>query len=260
MFKENITFKIEFKTYFNSGTLRNRMKLFNSFGYKHYDVVHWYPRICVYDRKQGWDTDQHLDHEFYGDYGYYDVTFTLPSNYIAEGTGLLLNREEVLPADLRAKLNIRNFANKPWDEKPSEIIAPDGTTKKWKFHAENVHDFAMTADPTYRIGEAEWNGIKTISLCQEPHCSRWQNAAEYAAKVIKVNSESWGMYAYPKMIVADAQDGMEYPMLTLDGGEDPGYRELLALLEHYAAQGLAALRKVNPVTRGQRPEDVKRDD
>lgn len=29
------------------------------------------------------------------------------------------------------------------------------------------------------------------------------------------------------MIVADAQDGMEYPMLTLDGGSDPGYRDLL---------------------------------
>lgn len=39
-----------------------------------------------------------------------------------------------------------------------------------------------------------------------------------------------------------------------------GYRELLALLEHYAAHGLAALRNVNPVTRSQRPEDVKRDD
>ena len=38
------------------------------------------------------------------------------------------------------------------------------------------------------------------------------------------------------------------------------YRELLALLEHYAAEGLAELRKVNPVTRDQRPEDTKRDD
>ena len=28
--------------------------------------------------------------------------------------------------------------------------------KELKFHAENVHDFAFTADPTYRIGEAKW--------------------------------------------------------------------------------------------------------
>jgi len=225
---ESITFSIDFKTYFDNGTIRNRMKLFNAFGYKHYDVVHWYPRISVYDRKQGWDTDQHMDHEFYGDFGTYDVAFTLPNHYVLDATGVLINQSEVMPADLRAKLDIKNFKNKPWNEKPSVVIEPNGTTKTWMFHALNVHDFALTADPTYRIGEVEWNGIKCISLVQEPHAAHWQNAAEYAAKVIKVNSEDFGMYGYPKMIVADAQDGMEYPMLTLDGGWDPDYRDLLA--------------------------------
>jgi hypothetical protein len=57
------------------------------------------------------------------------------------------------------------------------IIAPDTRRKVWKFHAENVHDFAFTADPTYRIGEASWNGIKCVALVQEPHASGWQNAA-----------------------------------------------------------------------------------
>jgi hypothetical protein len=223
---ESIVFKIDFKTYFDTGSIRNRMKLFNAWGFKHYDVVHWYPRISVYDRKLGWDTDQHMDHEFYGDFGTYDVAFTIPKQYILDATGTLLNKEEMLPADLRSKLDIRNFKNKPWNETPSVIIQPDGSTKTWKFHAENVHDFALTADPTYRIGEAEWNGIKCISLAQEPHAGHWQNAAEYAAKIIKVNSEDIGMYGYPKMIVADAQDGMEYPMLTLDGGFDPNYRDL----------------------------------
>ncbi len=223
---ESIIFKVDFKTYFDTGTIRNRMKLFNAWGFKHYDVVHWYPRISVYDRKAGWDTDQHLDHEFYGDFGTYDVAFTFPNNYVLDGTGNLLNKDEVLPADLREKLDIKIFKNKIWNEAPSVVIAADGTKKIWKFHAENVHDFALTADPTYRIGEAEWNGVKCISLAEEPHASRWQNAAEYAAKILKVNSDDYGMYGYPKMIVADAQDGMEYPMLTLDGGFDPDYRDL----------------------------------
>ena len=34
------------------------------------------------------------------------------------------------------------------------------------------------------------------------------------------------MYVYHKMIVSDARDGMEYPMLTLDSGFDPYYRDL----------------------------------
>ena len=91
-----------------------------------------------------------------------------------------------------------------------------------------MHDFAFTADPTYRIGEAEWNGIKAIAMVQEPHASKWQNAAQFSADVIRVFSEDIGMYAYHKIIVADARDGMEYPMITLDGGKDPSYRGLLA--------------------------------
>lgn len=224
---ESITFDIEFNTYFENGTIRNRMKMFDDWGYKHFDVVHWYPRISVYDRKFGWDTDQHLDREFYGNFGTFDVAFTLPKQYIVDATGTLLNPSEAMPDSLRAKIELKNFANKPWNEKPSEIIKPDGTTKTWKYHAENVHDFALTADPTYRIGETEWNGIKCIALVREPHASKWQNAAAYTRKVIEINSQDFGMYEYPKMIVADAEDGMEYPMLTLDGGQDPSYRSLL---------------------------------
>jgi hypothetical protein len=225
---QSITFKISFKTYFDTGTIRNRMKMFNAWGYKHYDIVHWYPRISVYDRKQGWDTDQHMDHEFYGDFGTFEVAFTLPNNYITEATGTLINPDEVMPAELRAKLDIKNFKNKTWNEKPSVPVAPDGTTKTWRYYAMNVHDFALTTDPTYRIGESEWDGIKCYAYVQEPHAAHWQNATEYTAKVIKINSESFGRYAYPKISVADAQDGMEYPMLTLDGGYDPDYRDLIS--------------------------------
>jgi hypothetical protein len=226
---ESITFSIDFKTYFDGGgTIRRRMKMFNAYGDKHYDGVHWYPRISVYDSKFGWDTQQHLTREFYGDYGSYDAELTFPNNYVVDATGVLINQSEVLPDSLRKKLDIRNFRDKPLEQAPSVITKPDGTTKTWKYHAINVHDLAFTADPTYRIGEAEWNGIKCYSFAQEPHASRWQNAAQYTAKVIQTYSENIGLYAYPKMTVADARDGMEYPMLTLDGGLDPDYRDLIA--------------------------------
>lgn len=220
---------MNFKTYFdNGGSIRRRMKMYTQFGYKHYDGVHWYPRIAVYDRKFGWETDQHLTREFYGDFGVYDVELTFPNNYIVDATGVMTNEQEMLPPDLRQKLDISNFAKKGWETEPSVIIVKDGTSKTWKFHAENVHDFAWTADPTYRIGEVSWNGIRCIALCSEQHCSGWQDAAAFTAKVIEVYSTDFGMYAYPKMIVADARDGMEYPMLTLDGGRAPYYYDLIA--------------------------------
>lgn len=224
-----VVISMKFSTYFdNGGNIRRRMKMYKTFGYKHFDGVHWYPRIAVYDRKFGWETDQHLTREFYGDFGVYDVELTLPNQYILDATGVMTNEQEMLPPDLRQKLDIANFKTKAWESTPSVIITPDGTTKTWKFHAENVHDFAWTADPTYRIGEVQWKGIRIIALAQEQHCAGWQNAAAYTAKVIEVYSTDFGMYAYPKMIVADAADGMEYPMLTLDGGYDPEYRSLIA--------------------------------
>ena len=38
------------------------------------------------------------------------------------------------------------------------------------------------------------------------------------------------------------------------------YRELFELLQEYAREGLSELRKVNPITRGKRPEAIFRDD
>ncbi|MCB0795618.1 MAG: M1 family metallopeptidase [Flavobacteriales bacterium] len=222
-----LVFQVTFRTHFVMG-LGRRMKLFNSSGFKHYDGVHWYPRISVYDRHAGWDTDQHFGHEFYGDFGTFDVELDLPNDQVMDATGWLQNPEEVLPDELLRRLDIRNFTDKDPSE-PVTVITPyvQGERKVWRFHAENVHDFAFTCDPTYRIGVSEWNGVKCVALVQEPHAAGWQNAAEYTAKIIEVFSRDFGMYAYPKMIVADARDGMEYPMLTLDSGQDPDYRGLL---------------------------------
>ncbi len=224
---ESLTMVLDFKTYFDAEAIRNRMKLFNAFGNKHYDIVHWYPRVTVLDAKFAWNTDQHMDHEFYGDFGSYYVEMTLPNNYVMDGTGTLLNEKEVLPDTLRAKLDISNFLKKEFNSPPSIITKKDGTKKTWKFSAMNVHDFALTADPTYRIGESNWDGVRCIALVQEPHAAGWYNCSKYIAKVLEVNSYNIGPYHHPKMIVADAQDGMEYPMLTLCGGFDPTYRSLL---------------------------------
>lgn len=222
-----VTFSIQFKTYFDIGSQPRRMKMFIHDGVKHYDAVHWYPRIAVYDRKFKWALDQHLNREFYGDFGSFLVNLTLPHHYIVEATGTLQNKNQVLPPDLRAALDIKNF--KSAIQTPISLIAPEqGKKKTWIYYATNVHDFAWTADPSYRIGEANWNGIQVIALAMQPNASRWQDAAEFTANIIQVYSVMVGKYAYPKIVVADARDGMEYPMLTLCGGSSPTYKSLFA--------------------------------
>ncbi len=222
-------FSISFRTYFDNGSMRRRMKIFEpAKGYLHIDGVHWYPRICVYDAKFRWETQQHLGKEFYGDYGTWDVELSFPNHYVVEATGNLLNSNEVYPGDLRQRLDIANFRNKPIGEAPSVVTAPDGTFKTWRYHAENVHDFAFTADPTYRIGETEWNGIKCVVVVQEPNAAGWQQTPKFLAEVVKVYSTDFGMFAYPKIVAADARDGMEYPMITLNGGNWPGHQYVIA--------------------------------
>nr|MBP6625514.1 M1 family metallopeptidase [Chitinophagaceae bacterium] len=231
----SIEFSMNFATFFESGQFRRRMNAYNSYGFTHFNGVHWYPRICVYDKKKGWDVDQHLNKELYGDYGLFDVKLTFSDNYVVEATGALQNPSETYPGDLRAKLDASNFKNKAWNEAPSVITPYDSSKRKtWHYIANNVHDFAFTADPAYRIDETfyapdgeQGRKIQCIGLVLEPHASKWQTSAEYVAKIIQTFSEDFGMYEYPKMVAADANDGMEYPMLTLDGGGEPDYHGLL---------------------------------
>ena len=230
---DSTSIEIKFRTFYDNGSVRRRMKLYRSGGFKHYNGCQWYPKVCVYDAHSGWNTDQHLNREFYGNFGTFEVDLTFASNYVVEATGVLLNESEVLPDTLKGKLQIKNFKDKKWGEKAS-IITPykKGQTKTWKYRAINVHDFAFTADPNYRIADTtitlgNGNKVSCVAIAEESHCSGWQNAAEYCAKIIGCFSRDFGNYEYPKMVVADAADGMEYPMLTLDGGSDPGYRGLL---------------------------------
>ena len=125
------------------------MKVFNSWGYKHYNGVHWYPRISVYDAKFGWTIDQHLVKEFYGNFGAFDVELTFPSNYVVEGTGNTLNRNEVLPPSLRQKLDIPH--------KLSDVI------KKEDFDIERLSKMALD-DPSTSSNPKKMtvNDMKTL--------------------------------------------------------------------------------------------------
>ncbi|TAF73346.1 MAG: M1 family peptidase [Bacteroidetes bacterium] len=227
--QDSIVITCSFKTYWDTGSMRRRNKTFVSNGIKHFDGVHWYPIICVYDKKFGWHTDQHLDKEFYANFGSFDVELTFPQEYIVEATGVLMNEANVMPDSLKQKLDFKRFLGNAATEKPSVIIPKEvGKTKTWKYYAVNVHNFAFTADPLYRIDKVSFNGIDVIALVQEPNIKKWLPSANFTREVMRVYSNDFGTYIWPKIIVADAQDGMEYPMLTLDGGAYPQHQGLLA--------------------------------
>jgi len=62
-----------------------------------YAIAQWYPRMCVYDDVEGWNTLPYLGGgEFYLEYGDFDFTITAPSTHIVAAGGELLNAAEVL--------------------------------------------------------------------------------------------------------------------------------------------------------------------
>ena len=70
-----------------------------------YEIAQWYPRLAVYDDVRGWNHEPYIGAgEFYLEYGSFDVSLTVPANYIVAATGTLRNPEVVLTPAQRYRL------------------------------------------------------------------------------------------------------------------------------------------------------------
>ncbi len=207
-------------------------KVFARTGYHNdfFMVGQWFPKIGVYEKagdryaKQGgWNCHQfHANSEFYADYGKYDVTLTVPANYVVGATGVEQSRSE-------------------------DATRHEST---YRFYQEDVHDFSWTASPRFvRIErqfdpasavtatEAEATArllgvtadalrlkpVRMILLMQPEH--RWQTERHIRALVsgLKWFGMWYGAYPYDTITMVDppygagGASGMEYPTLITAG-------------------------------------------
>jgi len=157
-------------------------------------VGQWFPKLGVWE-DGAWNAYPfHLNAEFYADFGTYDVSITLPSDYVTGGTGLPTSTED----------------------------NGDGT-QTVSYHAENVIDFAWTASPDFQQATREVGDVEVLYLYLPEHDWTVARVLDAAQAAVSYYSQWYGRYPYRRLTIVDAPDdgqgagGMEYPTLVTVG-------------------------------------------
>ena len=229
-------------------------RTFSRFGHigQSYQVTQWYPKPAVYDRF-GWHQMPYLHQgEFYSEFGSYDVTITLPKNYVVGATGNLQNPEEESWLDSLASIAQNKFVNtqeasssflvvRKNDESKSTFPSSSLQQKSIRFIAENVHDFAWFADKRYNVMRdsvmvGNHHKVMTWTMFIDDAASYWKNAIHYVDSSVYYISKWVGDYPYSHATAVqgslEAGDGMEYPMITVISGDLSGRKTLEDVIAH----------------------------
>jgi hypothetical protein len=189
-----------------------------------YQITQWYPKPAVYDAT-GWHPIPYLDQgEFYSEYASYDVSITLPKNYVVGATGDLQNEEE--------KLFLKNISERTakidtFKINDDTFPASSDTLKTLRYKQSNIHDFAWFADKRYHVLQSEVElpkskkKVTTYVMFTNKYADYWKNASQYINDAVYYYSLWLGDYPYDYCTAVDgalsAGGGMEYPMVTVIG-------------------------------------------
>jgi hypothetical protein len=208
-----------------------------------YQITQWYPKPAVYD-KNGWNQIPYLTQgEFYSEFGSFDVSITLPENYVVGATGDLQTESEV--AFLKQKLEetsekLKEVVN--W-KKEGDMSFPASSSKMKtiRYTQSKIHDFAWFADKRYFVlqGEVELPASKekvtSWAMFTPKNAELWKKSIEYLNDAIHYYSLWNGDYPYKQVTAVDgtisAGGGMEYPNVTVIGNASSA-NELEVVIVH----------------------------
>jgi len=191
-----------------------------------YEIAQWYPRMCVYDDVEGWNTLPYMGlGEFYCEYGNFDYYITAPAEMIVFGSGDLQNAAEVLTAG-----EIKRISSAAISDKTVSIISQDEIGKPsirplakgnltWHFIMKNSRDVAWTASKAFVWDAARINlpsGRKAIAMSAYPEESVSDNGysrgTEFLKNSIEIYSKNYFEYPWNTAVnVGGSVTGMEYP-------------------------------------------------
>ena len=191
-----------------------------------YEIAQWYPRLCVYDDIQGWNTLPYLGAgEFYLEYGDIDFAINVPWDHIVVGSGELTNASEVLTAEqikrlAQARTSDKTVIIRSKDEVTNANSRPKNSGRlTWKFRITNTRDAAWASSKAFVWDAAKINlpsGKTALAQSVYPAESAtddsWNRSTEYVKHTIEFYSGYIYEYSYPVATnVAGIVGGMEYP-------------------------------------------------
>ncbi|MFH2095503.1 MAG: M1 family metallopeptidase [Bacteroidota bacterium] len=190
-----------------------------------YQITQWFPKPAVYDR-QGWHQMPYLDMgEFYSEFGSFEVSITLPENYVVGATGNLQDKTEIVWLDsiAAATAKKKNFMHGEIEDFP----VSSKRMKTLLYKESNIHDFAWFADKRFNVlkGQVTLQGsgkkVTTWVMFTNYEGRLWKNAIEYVNDAVLYYSKWYGDYAYSQCTAVEgalsAGGGMEYPCITIIG-------------------------------------------
>ena len=186
-----------------------------------YQITQWFPKPAVYD-KNGWHEMPYLNRgEFYSEYGSFDVSITLPANYVVGATGNLQTYSEIQWLNKKAA-QTRDSENYTYVKIPSS-----NEFKTIRYTENNIHDFAWFADKNFYVLKSEVSlpksgrTVTTWAMFTAKYASQWDKATSYINDAIYYYSLWNGEYPYNNCTAVEgalsAGGGMEYPTITIIG-------------------------------------------
>ena len=196
-------------------------------------VAQWYPRMCVFDDVEGWNTLPYLGpSEFYLEYGDFDVKITAPANHIVVCSGELVNESEVLTASqvsrmAQARKSDQTVMIRTEQEVTEAASGPNANTLTWHYKMTNARDVAWASSKSFIWDAAKMNlpsGKTSLAMSVYPAESAgqtgWGRATEYTKGSIENYSKRWYEFPYPCATnVASNVGGMEYPGIVFCGSK-----------------------------------------
>jgi hypothetical protein len=212
-----------------------------------FEITEWYPKIAVYDIK-GWHVNTYLNEDSkYSEFGDYEVSITLPENYIVAATGeLQTETEKQFLADKYNKYSFKPKSTKYHPQNLRSIIQqkliPPSSSQKDKtitFKQNNTQDFVWFADKRFNIAQdtLQLTSGRIINLyvyLLPSVNSNWINSIALIKSSILARSEWLGEYPYNIVSIVETpstfNNNTKYPTLT-SISQNAGKNELTASIE-----------------------------